>query len=329
MGESLTRKFARCVCCSVLLSAFAFAQAVVEPQVPVTGTSAQVSVPSPDAVPSSMDRARIRIGTGDLLEVSLYGVSDFHQEGRVNETGNISLPLIGDVHIGGATVEEAQDVISKSLVQGGFFRDPHVIVVIKDFASQGVSVLGEVVRPGIYPMVGTRRLFDVVSLAGGFTDKAGKLVTITHRDQPDKSEDVVLSDDPAKSAGSNREIYPGDTIAVSKAGIVYVVGDVRRPGGFVMERSERMTVLEAIALAQGPNRTAALGAARILHRPANGPTTETKIPLKQIMAAKSNDIELSPEDILFIPGSAAKGALSRGAESVLQVATGLAIYGVH
>lgn len=329
MGESLTRTFARVVCSSVLLTTFAIAQTIVEPQVSAPEVSAIASSQPAANTPTHLDRARIRIGTGDLLDVSLYGVSDFHQEGRVNEAGGITLPLVGNVHIGGATVEEAQNVISQSLVRGGFFRDPHVIVAIKDFTSQGVSVLGEVVRPGIYPMVGTRRLFDLVSLAGGFTEKAGKLVTITHRDQPEQPENVFLNDDPAKSAGSNVQVYPGDTIAVSKAGIVYVVGDVHRPGGFVMERNERMTVLEAIALAQGPNRTAALGSARILHRPANGPTTETKIPLKQIMAAKSDDIELNSEDILFIPGSAAKSAFSRGAESVLQVATGLAIYGVR
>lgn len=284
---------------------------------------------TPNTTAEDIDRARIRIGPGDLLDVSLYGVNDFRQEARVNETGNVSLPLIGDVHIGGATVEEAQSVISKSLVQGGFFRDPHVIVMIKEFASQGVSVLGEVARPGVYPMIGTRRLFDLVSAAGGFTDKAGTLVTITHRDQPEQPQRIRLSGDPAKSTASNVQVYPGDTIAVSKAGIVYVVGDVHRPGGFVMERNERMTVLEAIALAQGPNRTAALGAARILRRTSSGPTTELKIPLKRIMAAKSDDVELRADDILFIPGSAAKGALSRGAEGAFQVATGLAIYGIH
>jgi polysaccharide biosynthesis/export protein len=202
------------------------------------------------------------------------------------------------------------------------------MVVIKDFSSQGVSVLGEVTRPGVYPMVGTRRLYDLISQAGGFTPKAGKLVTITHRDQPSVPDKVVMSDDPAKSVESNVEIDPGDTIAVSKAGIVYVVGDVQRPGGFVMENNERMTVLQAVALAQGTNHTAALNAARILRRTTTGPT-EVKIPLKQIMAAKASDMELRPDDILFIPGSAAKGALSRGMESVFQIASSMAIFAVH
>jgi polysaccharide export outer membrane protein len=319
----------------LLLSASAFSQTAVEPQEPAPqqGKSAEpprVPVGTITAIPASTadDRGRIRIGAGDLIVVSIYGVPDFNQEARVNEAGDVSLPLIGSVRIGGATVEEAQDVIAKSLVEGGYFRAPHVTLAIKDFASQGVSVLGEVTRPGVYPVIGKRRLFDLVSEAGGFTPKAGKLVTITHRDEPNSPNKIMLSDDPAKSIESNVEIDPGDTIAVSKAGIVYVVGDVQRPGGFVMENNEHMTVLEAVALAQGANRTAALNAARILRRTPNGPT-EVKIPLKQIMAAKASDMELKPEDILFIPGSAAKGALARGVESVFQVATGAAIYGAH
>jgi len=313
----------------LLSSVFSFSQSVVEPQVLAPEKpSAGVQQPGSLATVTALQREKMRLGPGDLVEASIYGVSDFRQESRVNESGDLSLPLIGSVRVGGATVEDAQEVIAKSLVAGGFFRDPHVSVVIKDFASQGVSVLGEVTRPGVYPMLGSRRLYDVVSLAGGFTAKAGRLVTITHRDQPNIPDNVLMNDDPAKAAENNVEIFPGDTIVVSKAGIVYVVGDVQRPGGFVMERNERMTVLEAVALAQGTNRTAALGAARILRRGPAG-SSEVKIPLKQMMAAKANDVDMMPEDILFIPGSAAKGALTRGVESVMQVATGLAIYGVH
>jgi len=322
------------LCGLVLLSSIAVGQTMVEPQEAApqkTGQAAseQPRIPFGDIRPmAASDRGRLRIGAGDLIEVSIYGVADFRQESRVNESGELSLPLIGSVRIGGATVEEAQDVVAKSLVEGGYFRDPHVSLVIKEFASQGVSVLGEVTKPGVYPMVGKRRLYDMVSEAGGFTPKAGKLVTITHRDQPTIPEKITISDDPAKSVQSNVEIDPGDTIVVSKAGIVYVVGDVQRPGGFVMENNEHMTVLQAVALAQGTNHTAALNAARILRRTATGPT-QVKIPLKQIMAAKASDMDLSPEDILFIPGSAAKSALTRSVEGIFQIATSAAIYGAH
>src|SRR4051812_43703751 len=308
-----------------LLSSSCFTQTMVEPVAAVSGSEPKLHSGSSFA---AENRDKLRIGAGDLLEVSVYGVSDFKQEGRVNDSGAMTLPLVGTMNLGGLTVEEAQNEVTKALITGGYFRDPHVTVLIKDFASQGISVMGEVEKPGVYPAMSTRRLYDLVSQAGGFTPKAGKLVTITHRDRPTEPDNIILTNDPAKSMGSNVSVYPGDTIVVSKAGIVYVVGDVGRPGGFVMENGERMTVLQAIAMAQGVNRTAAVGSARLIRR-TTGKPEEIKVPLKGIMAAKANDVDLMPEDILFIPGSAAKNAMKRGFESAIQIATSVAIYGAH
>ena len=307
----------------ILLSSVMLGQTMVEPQLPAPQPSAGETQQA--VAPAS---GELRIGGGDLIEVSVYGVSDYKQEARVSDSGEVSLPLVGSVPVGGMTADEAQDTIAKALVSGGYFREPHVMVRLKEFASQGVSVMGEVVHPGVYPVMGTRRLYDLVSIAGGFSPKAGRQVTITHRDTPTEPQKVLINNDPAKSMESNVAVYPGDTIVVSRAGVIYVVGDVGRAGGFMMENSERMTVLEAVALAQGVNRTAALNAARIIRRNSGKPE-EVKIPLKNIMAAKESDVELMPEDILFIPGSAAKGAAKRGLDSIVQVATSLAIFGAR
>lgn len=300
------------------------AQNPIEPQVSAADANSSQAT---DAT-RNVGREKIRIGAGDLVEISLYGVADFKNESRVSESGELSVPLAGPVNVGGLTIEEAQERVAKALKDGGYFRDPHVMILIRDFASQGISILGEVTKPGVYPAMSTRRLYDIVSLAGGFGPKAGKTITITHRDHPDQPEKVILSSDQTKSMESNVEVYPGDTILVGRAGVVYVVGDVVRPGGFLMENSERMTVLEAVALAQGVNRTAALGAAKVIRR-SGGHPQEVKIPLKSIMAAKANDVDLMPDDILFIPGSAAKGAAKRGMDSVIQIATSLAIFGAR
>jgi polysaccharide export outer membrane protein len=311
----------------LFVSLFCFtlnAQNPIEPQVSVDEANRAASA-MPEA---SNDRDKIRIGPGDLVEVSLYGVADFKNESRISESGELSVPLVGSVNVRGLTIEEAQDKIGKALKDGGYFREPHVMILMRDFASQGISILGEVTKPGVYPAMSTRRLYDIISLAGGFGPKAGKTITITHRDRPDQPEKVILSGDQSKSMESNVAVYPGDTILVGRAGVVYVVGDVVRPGGFLMENSERMTVLEAVALAQGVNRTAALGSAKVIRRNAGHPE-EVKIPLKSIMAAKSNDVDLMADDILFIPGSAAKGAAKRGMDSVIQIATSLAIFGVR
>ena len=171
------------------------------------------------------------IGAGDLLKVSVLGAPDSDQEVRVDAKGNIFLNFIGAVAVAGQTTEQAQAEIAKKYVAGGFFTNPQVSVFAKEYVTQGVSVLGEVQRPGVYPVLGARSLFDVLSLAGGTTPKAGKLISITHRETPQSPTTVSLSNDSAESVRSNVDIYPGDTIMVSKAGMVYVVGDVHRPSG--------------------------------------------------------------------------------------------------
>lgn len=308
------------------------AQSGADPRVQPAETAEVKQTASSVLNTSSQDapaqRASIKVSPGDLVIVTVDGVSDYKPEVRVSENGVISLPLIGEVAVGGTSVERAQDEIAKKMTDGNYFRDPHVSVFVKEYASIGISVLGEVARPGVYPSLGVRRLYDVISAAGGFSARAGKTVTITRRDLPQKPITVTVDADPSKSVSSNVEVQPGDTIMVSKAGLVYVVGDVGRAGGFIMDNNERITVLQVLAMAQGVNRSAAMGSARIIRRTPQGPT-EVQVPLKQMMAAKANDMEMQPEDILFIPGSAAKNVVKRSMESVMQVATSLAIYGPH
>jgi polysaccharide export outer membrane protein len=275
------------------------------------------SVERPPSVPA--------IGAGDLLKVSVLGAPESDQEVRVGADGNIFLNLEGSVHVAGLTTEQAQATIAKKMVAGGFFTDPQVSVFAKEYATQGVSVLGEVQKPGVYPLLGARTLFDVLSLAGGTTPKAGQVISITHRDHPQAPTNVLMTNNTAQSLQSNVDIFPGDTIVVSKAGIVYVVGDVRRPSGVMMENGTQMTVLQAIAMAEGTAPTASLNGAKIIRKTPKGPQ-EMPLELKKILAAKSPDIQLQADDIIFVPGSAAKGAAKRGLEAIIQAATGLAIY---
>jgi polysaccharide biosynthesis/export protein len=265
------------------------------------------------------------IGSGDLLDVSLYGVPDFKTETRVGSDGEISLPMLGAVTVGGLSVEQAEQQIARKLTEKRLFNAPQVTVFVKEYAAEGISVLGEVQRPGIYPLLGSRRLFDAISAAGGTTPKAGQYVLISHRDDPQHPLRVLLSTTGSATTQSNVPIEPGDTIVVSKAGVVYVVGDVRQPGGFVMENGKPITVLQAIALAQGTGPSPSLNAARLIRQTADGPK-DVHLSLNKIMAAKAPDMPLQPEDILFIPGSSAKSAAKRAAEAILQMATGVAVW---
>jgi polysaccharide export outer membrane protein len=268
----------------------------------------------------------LRISSGDLLEISVYGVPELKQKTRVDERGSVSMPLIGAVAVSGLTVGEAQAELEKKLTEGGYLRNPNVTVLVVEYATQGASVLGEVAKPGIYPVLGERRLFDLISAAGGLTDRAGKLITVTRRDRPKEPINLNLTRDPAQSPEVNIEVQPGDTIVVSKAGLVYVVGEVGHPSGFIMENNENMTVLQAIAMANGVTAYSALDAAKLIRRTSSGPQ-EIPIPLKKILTAQAADVSLQPEDIVFVPRRAGKRAVERTVEAILQVATGLAIYG--
>ena len=310
---------------ALLLSLICFGQ-----DIPSTSTPAKVeSVSSTDlpltTIPRSGNVTEPLIGGGDLLKVSVFGVKDFDEDVRVSSRGDITLPLIGSVHVAGLTTDDAAMLVQQKLIAGHYMLHPQVSIFEKEYATQGVSVLGEVQKPGVYPLLGSRRLYDVISMAGGTTPKSGSTVSIAHRDRPTKPDEIKLTDDTGKSTTSNVEVLPGDTVVISKAGIVYVVGDVKNPSGVVMENGMSMTVLKALAMAGGTNPTAATNSSKLIRRAANGPQ-EIPIPLKKILSAKAEDISLQPEDIVFVPSSATKGAGRRGLEAAIQMATGLAIY---
>jgi len=218
-------------------------------------------------------------------------------------------------------------VIEKQLVAGRFVKNPEVTVFVKDFTNQSVSVVGEVNKPGSYPALATRRLYDAFQQAGGLTPTAGK-VSITHQGQLNNPTVVTLSNDPVKSAQANVEIMPGDAISVSKAPIVYVMGEVNKPGGYVLDdasngdnSSQRLTVMRVIALASGPGQGASLNKSRIIRRTTNG-LQEVPIRLKEIMSGKAPDPPLQAEDIVYVPGRKSYPYVT----SVLSTLTTAAIY---
>src|SRR6266478_8143114 len=219
---------------SALSSAYSFAQDRVVPKEARIEGAPSVPQAKPEAVSSAAHARELMIGAGDLLEISLYGMPDFKTDVRFSSGGEISLPMLGTVAVAGFSVEQAETLIERKLSEKGLFNDPHVTVFEKEYATQGISLLGEVQRPGIYPLLGSRKLYDAISAAGGTTPKAGRYVLITRRNDPQHSVRVPLLTGAPESMENNVTVEPGDTILVSKAGVVYVVGDVRLPGGFVM-----------------------------------------------------------------------------------------------
>jgi len=223
------------------------------------------------------------------------------------------------------SINDAETLLAKRLTDKGVFRDPQVVIAEKEYANQDVTVLGEVQKPGLYPIAGKRNLFDIISAAGGTSLRAGNTAFITHRENPQTPETITLSYDAAGLRESNVPVMAGDTVVISKAGIVYVVGDVRVPTGVVLE-NPKLTVLKALAMAQGANPTAAQDKTRIIRHTADGGEEGIPVPLKKIFQAKAPDLPLEADDILFVPNSLAKSALRRSTEAVAQMATGVVVY---
>jgi polysaccharide export outer membrane protein len=270
----------------------------------------------------------LQLSAGDLIELKTLGTSDpdLSPRLRVSEQGSVTLPYAGALPVSGLTAEEAARAVETRFREQDVLKEPHVSVTVLEYATQGVTVAGEVKNPGVYPLLGSHALLDLVSAAGGVTPNGGKAVTITHRDDADHPQVVNLASKAGSISTFNVDVHPGDTIVVSHAGIVYVLGDVAKPGGFLIENSDRLTVLQAISLAQGTNRTASLDHTKLIRRN-GGAREELPVPLKQILADKVADQMLEDGDILFVPGSAAKNAL-RDMESILPSAAGAAIYHV-
>ena len=269
----------------------------------------------------------VKLGPGDLIEVSVYNVPELASKVRVSNSGDVYLPLIDYVHVEGLTQEEAQALIEKRLEDGGFVRNPHVAIFVDEAMSQGVTIIGEVGRPGIYPDIGDHKLYEVVSQAGGFTPTASRKIAILRKNASEAIR-VNLPRDLADDLSGNVEIHPGDTITVPRAPVIYVVGDVGRPSGLLVDNG-KMTVLQALALAGGTNKTAKLGGARILRKSPDGGVTETKVEIKKMLEAKSPDVTLQADDILFVPISGKKVAVARTFDATFSIATAMAIYTIR
>jgi len=266
----------------------------------------------------------LQISAGDLLDLNVFDTPELSTKLRVDEQGKVTLPVAGALPVLGLTAEQAGQAIEARFRDADVLKDPHVTVTVLEFSTQGVTVLGEVKNPGVYPLLGAHGLLDLISAAGGETTSAGKDVTVTHRDDPDHPVIVRIESKPGSTAAFNVDVRPGDNIIVSHAGIVYVLGDVGKPGGFLIENNDRLTVLQAIALAQGTNRTASLNHAKLIRKTVAG-REELPVSLKKLLANKEPDLMLADGDILFVPGSGPKNAL-RDVESILPSAAGAAIY---
>jgi polysaccharide biosynthesis/export protein len=295
------------------------------------------------------------IGAGDLLGIEVFDVPELSRDVRVNETGFVAIPLIPvKVQAGGLTQFQFQDKLAELLQVNGLVTHPQVTVTVKEQHSQPITVIGSVRTPLTIQAIHQMNLLQVLSQAGGITDDAGSKVLITrkpHATEPVSNPSDSLAADTAKAPANtpavaentitidlndllergdtkyNIPLLGGDVVTVPRAGVVYAVGAVQHPGGFVMQSDrEQLTVLKVLSLAGGLTATAKPGSAVILRQPpGNQQRQQVPVDVKKILALKGEDISLRQNDILYVPDSTGKHALRRSAEVAIAIATGVAV----
>ncbi len=263
------------------------------------------------------------IGPGDLLSVHVFREAELDTKVRVKDAGTATLPLVGPVQVVGMAPTEAAAAIADRYKEGRYLNQPQVSVFVEQAAVERIAVLGEVARPGAVAATSGRDLLDVLADAGGLLKTADRHVTIRHGSAPARTL-LVPNDGTAQAALSHALVMPGDIVLVPRAGIVYVLGDVGRPGGYLMQDDSRLTLLEALALAAGSTKTSAENHVRLL-RKAGDATVEIPLRLKEIEQGKQADIALENDDVLYVPFSFGKN-LTLGASSIAASASSAIIY---
>lgn len=238
--------------------------------------------------------ADVVLGPGDVLKVSVYGSPDLLTETRISEAGRITFPLIGQVELGGLTVAAGEQKISSMLEKGGFLRQAQVNILVTVMSSQQVSVLGQVNRPGRYPIDGQRGFLDMLAQAGGIAADGGETAVLIRTRNGKTTKEVVDVVDMVRNADLTRDLSlaGGDVIFVERAPRAYIYGEVQRPGPFRLERS--MTVLQALSTGGGLTARGTERGMRIKRRDANG-----KI---QIIEAKQDDL-VQVDDVVYVQES--------------------------
>jgi len=268
------------------------------------------------------------IGPGDTIHVQVLDTPELDQHPRVTDAGEVPLIGVGDLSVAGLTPAEAAAKIRQRLISMHYMNHPDVSVTVEQYATQTVSVLGQVKAPGAYPISTPRSILSVVALAGGLTDSADYHITIQRRDTSQEPVSYTLSNDPRAAIAQEVEVFPGDTVIVPKAGIAYVLGDVRRPGGFVMQNNHsQLTVLQAVALAGGTTPSAVPSHARLIRRSPGGGYQETALNFSAMQKGKRSDLVLEPDDVLYIPFSYLRNIASTSSGIVASTSSA-AVYAV-
>ena len=302
------------------------------PSAEAAATPAALAGPPPAAATSPS----YILGPDDVIAIKAMDADEINAAAlRVDSNGFISLPLLGRVPAGGSSVERLEKEIATRLQK--YVRSPVVAVNVVEYRSQSVAVWGSVGQPGVHQLEGRKTLVEILAKAGGVRPEAGSTVMITRHLEWGPIPLPTATTDPtgefsvaqvnlqsitqASSPEQNILIKPNDVISVPKAEIVYVIGEVKKPGGFTLSERSSMSGVRALAMADGLTPIAAPHKAVIIRQPPDREPIQIPVNLKEILKGKQRDVEVLPDDILFIPTNVAKNAFTKTLSTAIQAAS--------
>jgi polysaccharide export outer membrane protein len=276
---------------------------------------------------SSTQSETLLIGPGDALHVQVYDTPEMEQRARVTDAGEIPVNFLGNVKVANVTPGQAASEIERRLIAAGVMLRPQVTVRVDSYATQNVSVMGQVMKPGLYEIDTRRKVIEVLALAGGLTDIADRHITIQRHGDPNQKIEYYYSNVAGTALGDDPLVFPGDTVVIPKAAVVYVLGDVLKPGGYTVNtNNSKMTVLQALSLAGSPNHTAAVGKSKLVRKTPTG-VEEIDLAVGAMQKGREPDLALMPDDVVYVPFSFMRNIAVNG-QSILASATSAVVY-VH
>ncbi|MDR3773943.1 MAG: SLBB domain-containing protein [Terracidiphilus sp.] len=270
--------------------------------------------------------ANLKLSPGSMVDVHVFEEPDIDGSYRLDSAGEITMPLGGRIPLASLTLPEAEAAIGAKLVAEEVLKTAHVVVNIDEYNAENVVVIGEVATPGRYPILTAHKLKDILAMSGGLTAIAGNEIVLHRANQPTGVTEAIhdnggLSDPIAMDV----DINPGDSVLVKKAGIVYVLGAVNRPGGYVMQEHGELNLAEALALAMGTTPQASTNKTRIIRKGPDGTLLEISSLYDKVTKGEVAPLVLHPEDIVFVPTSGVKATVSL-IQSELNAAATATIY---
>jgi polysaccharide biosynthesis/export protein len=272
------------------------------------------------------DFSELRVEPGDLLSVVVYDAPELSDGYRVDPAGDLTLPLCGKVKVQGLTSAEVAKVLEGTLKDAQVLTQPQVNVDVQQYAGHYVTVLGEVINPGRVMVIAPTKLSDVLAQAGGLTAIAGTRIKIRRgADESAPEEEAPYSRSESNQQAGAILVGPGDTVVVPRTGIVYVLGAVYHPGGYVMQEDGKLNVAEALALSGGTVLTAKTNGLRVIRRNPDGTVLDFELSYNGIAKGTQTPLDLQAQDIVYVPMDKLKATLT-DATQVISAAASAAIY---